>query len=176
MSPGPIDQANNRMQPGLGQGTGSENTLNLVGCGQNNAGRGQGTGPQGLGRVNGTEFGNMTLFSTDDGTMEAPPLNPCWDPDNSTALNTTAWHVHRPGNMTGGNMTEMNLTDVPPPRAWDPAKMKAANQTWCGHDQGYLTRPAQPPQHNQQQAQNQNNSGDRLTDELISLLKARGIS
>ena len=156
MDPGQANQGNNQMQQGPGQGTGSDN--NQQGNGQNNAGPGQGSGPQGFGRGNATELGNHTMLAPYDGNMTAPPGMPGWNLDNSTALNNTAWHGHRPGNMT-----DVNMTDVPPPGDWDPANMTDANQAWHGHGDGNLTMPAPPVQGNAPaQQQDQMNSTEIL--------------
>lgn len=175
MNPGQGNQGIGQMQIGPGQGTGSGN--NQQGNGQNVAGPGQGNGPQGVGKGNATGFGNMT-----------PPEKPDRDLDNTTALNRTAMHGHQSGNLTRFNMTNVTMTDIPPPRGWNPTNMTAVNQTGHGHGDGNLTPPAQMQQQgnnnnqgpqgtiNQQQALTRINSDDSIIGELISWLNAHGIS
>ena len=163
------NQGNNQMQQGPGQATGSGNSMNQPGNIQNNAGPGQGNQKQGQGLWNATEFGNMT-----------PPEKPDWNPDNSTVLNSTAWHGHRPVTMTGMNMTGINMTDIPPPGNFDPANMTAMNHT-AWHEDGNMTPPAPPAQGNapgqgRQQTQDQLNSTSDLIAQFLEWLKARSVT
>lgn len=182
MGPSQGGFAGNQMQQGTGQGSGSGNSPNWQDNQDSNPVPGQGGRPQGMARGNTTGM-NMTRFTVTDGNRTGvhPPGDR--DPDNTTAINMTGWHGHRPGNTT-----PFNMTDLPPPGERDPANMTAANQSWHGHGDGNLTPPDQLPQQgkgnsqgwqgggNQQQADSRNGSGDSLIDELIGWLKARGIS
>jgi hypothetical protein len=171
INPGQVDQGNNLMQQGQGTGFGND---------QNTAGPGQGNRPPGMDKGNGTESGDRSFFA-DNGNMTPPPEMPSWDPANSTAFNKTAGHGHRAGNMTG-----VNMTDIPPPVDRYPANMTAINQTPHGYGDENQTY-ASPPQQGSgdaggqqwnvnQQAQSQKNSGKSLIDELIAWLKAHGVS
>jgi hypothetical protein len=177
MGPWQAGPGNNQMQQDPGQ-DGNTNTFGQQGNGRNSTGPGHSGRPEGMGRGNMTGFMNMTNMT--------PPEKPDWDPDNATAMNMTGMHGHEPGNMTGFNMTVANVTDIPPPGNWDPATMTAANQSWHGHGDRNMTAPPgqqntdnQGPQANQnrqQNANNNNNSDDSLITELMSWLKAHGVS
>jgi len=176
-------------QAGSGQGSGNSNALFQQRDQAGNAGPGQGGRPQGMDRGNMTGFMNRTNMT--------PQERPDRDPDNTTAINMTGWHGHR-GNMTGMNMTGfMNRTNMTPPVKpdWDPDNTTAINMTgWHGHrgnmtgmNMTSMTPPDQPPQQgsgngqgwqgsSQPQAGNRNDSESSLIIELVSWLKAHGIS
>jgi hypothetical protein len=166
-----MNQGNNQMQPGQGNGPGG--AVNQQGNNQNNAGPGQGSGPQEFGRRNMTGFGNQTMFGPDDGNMTAPPDMPDWA-DNSTAMNRTSGHGFH-GNMTGRNVTGINMTDMPPPGEWNPANMTAMNQTGRGHGNGNMTPPAPQQQngttqnqsHGQNQQANQGNNQNQQNNSQV---------
>ena len=134
-------------QAGSGQGSGNSNALFQQRDQAGNAGPGQGGRPQGMDRGNMTGFMNRTNMT--------PQERPDRDPDNTTAINMTGWHGHR-GNMTGMNMTSMTPPDQPP-------------QQGSGNGQGWQGS-------SQPQAGNRNDSESSLIIELVSWLKAHGIS
>ncbi|OPX64405.1 MULTISPECIES: hypothetical protein [unclassified Methanoregula] len=133
-------------QSGSGQGF-NGNGLFQQGDRAGNAGPGQGGRPQGMDRGNMTGFMNRTNM--------ALPEKPDRDPDNATAMNMTGWHGPR-GNMTGMNVTNMTPPDQPPRQG------SGNGQGWQGSGQP--------------QAGNRNDSGNSMVSELVSWLKAHGIS
>jgi hypothetical protein len=189
MGPGQSGPGTAQMQQGSGQGSGNTAGSAQQGNQGNNAGPGQGGQFPGMTRGNMTGM-NMTGMNW---TNMTPPERPDWDPDNSTAMNTTGMHGRWSGNGTPFNMTDGNMTGFPPHGNWDPANMTAANQSWHGYDDGNMTPPQEPArqgagngqgpqaqqgggQGQQFQANSQDTAGNSLISELVDWLKAHGIS